>query len=142
MARTAKPGGRASTRKKARSVDTGSTQDLSPYWSFQEVDCGGPWSFRKVEGTAASNLVDKLREFQRMTWTEIEGTQHHSIQCSSIKSEAQRRLYDIGKGAEDTLFSFGLGGRLRLWGIRRGRVFCILWWDPKHQIYPSPKKHT
>jgi predicted DNA-binding transcriptional regulator AlpA len=44
--------------------------------------------------------------------------------------------------ASNDLFSLRLSSLERLWGLRSNDVFSVLWWDPNHQICPSPKKHT
>lgn len=127
--------------KQARSVPASSLSE-TPEWSFREVDLGGPWCFGKMTGDDVRMLLGRLREFETMRWHEIEGRDHHSIKCNSIISDAQRRLGEIGKDDEDSLFSFAIAGKPRLWGIRRGRAFCLLWWDPEHAVKPAPLKHT
>lgn len=55
-------------------------------------------------------------------------------------SEAQTRLEELKLDDEEELFRFRLDGTARVWGIREGRVFKILWWDPEHEICPSNKR--
>ncbi|HMH92267.1 MAG TPA: hypothetical protein VK586_14425 [Streptosporangiaceae bacterium] len=33
-------------------------------------------------------------------------------------------------------------GEPRLYGFRDRNVFHVVWWDPRHEIWPSRKKHT
>ena len=40
------------------------------------------------------------------------------------------------------IVSFHITGKERIWAIRSGERVFLLWWDPNHEIYPSPKKHT
>ncbi len=54
-------------------------------------------------------------------------------------SKAQSRLLHLKLDDEEELFRFRLDGESRVWGIREGRVFRILWWDPGHEICPSAK---
>ena len=35
-----------------------------------------------------------------------------------------------------------ISGPGRVWGIREEHVLDLLWWDPRHEVCPSPKKHT
>lgn len=42
----------------------------------------------------------------------------------------------------DQLFSLRLTVRKRVWGIKEGNIFWILWWDPEHEVCKSHKKHT
>lgn len=36
----------------------------------------------------------------------------------------------------DSIFSFALMNKLRIIGIRQGDYFYVLWYDPKHEVYP------
>ena len=78
-----------------------------------------------------------------MTWKEFKNKQNHNIPVISINKEARKRLTEIEKDDIDYLFSVRINGKQRLWGIRRDlHAFNLLWWDPKHEICPSKKKHT
>ena len=106
------------------------------------MDIDGPWCFYQNGNNDLRTVIDGLRPFESMTWSEIEGKRNHAISCDSIIREAQRRLEDIGQDDLDELFSIRLTGRQRIWGIRDGTIFRLLWWDRQHAICPSPKKHT
>ncbi|MBE3069939.1 MAG: hypothetical protein IMZ55_05305 [Acidobacteria bacterium] len=56
--------------------------------------------------------------------------------------EAQRRLVEIKVDDRDELLRLRFGGTQRLWGVRAGRFFLALWWDPQHTICPSNLRHT
>jgi len=43
---------------------------------------------------------------------------------------------------DDALYSLRLSGKLRLWGVRDRSVLQLLWYDPEHQVCPSPLKNT
>lgn len=77
-----------------------------------------------------------------MKWSEIKSHQSHTVTVSTISNEAQKRLRDIQQDDIDELFSLRLSGTERIWGIRDGRVFYVLWWDPEHTVCPAHKKHT
>ena len=80
-----------------------------------------------------------------MTWGAIEnepkgrgrGSKNHEIEVSRIIPEAQERLVELHKADYDVLFSLRVSGKIRIWGIREGRVFQILWFDFEHEICPS-----
>lgn len=42
----------------------------------------------------------------------------------------------------DSIFSFALNNIIRVVGIRLNDNFYILWYDSKHAVFPSIKKHT
>jgi hypothetical protein len=88
------------------------------------------------------NVIGRLKHFETMTWSEIEGPKNHSVSCESIVRDAQRRLQEINQDDVDELFSLRLSGKERVWSIRDGSVLKLLWWDPEHKVCPSEKKHT
>jgi hypothetical protein len=103
---------------------------------------------RKWDAQVWQDVVEpKLLEWCKLTWKEIDAfntggkdrhKMHHSMQTDVITSEAQCRLIEIEK-YEDNIFRFRLGNLPRLWGFRRVAEFQILWFDPKHEIYPTDR---
>ena len=108
------------------------------------LDTDGPWGWKSCTDSHFWNVIfGKARSFETMTWTDIlRGGNNHQIKVNQICLEAQKRLAEIRQDDIDDLYSFGLMGKPRLWGIRDGRIFKVLWWDPEHTICPSYKKHT
>lgn len=124
------------------------------YKLFDYADRVGSWSWGQArnwctpEAMAGSGCVVRtaLAEMSNLTWSEIlsqnTGTRrrrrkkHHSQSLDSICDEAQARWLEIER-AEDELFRFRLGGRARLWGVREGATFFVVWWDASHKIYPT-----
>lgn len=89
--------------------------------------------------------MPKLEEWQKLTWAEIDNfttggqkrhRMHHNMDVDILADEAQYRLLEIEKEV-DTIFRFRLGSKPRLWGFRIVNKFEILWYDPKHEIYPT-----
>lgn len=85
-------------------------------------------------------VLSKLRAFETMTWPEIERAGSHYVECSRLIKDAQVRLAELHLDDFDQLFSLRLQGKPRMWGLRIGNVFSVLWWDPEHAICPSIKK--
>ena len=56
--------------------------------------------------------------------------------------ENTQRLVEIKQDDLSQLFSLRISAKCRVWGILDGRVFKVLWYDPKHEVYPSTKGHT
>jgi hypothetical protein len=84
-------------------------------------------------------------DFERMTLSEIfiKGKkQHHAIPVIKICKEAKKRLRDIGHHDIEQLHRLRLTGQERVWGILRCNTLSLLWWDPKHQIYPYELPNT
>ena len=128
-------------------VDPDSSNTMHPVWQFGLVACDGCWAFSGLPADIWWNEVfPKLRNFETMTWHEIEsatggksrGTNSHFVNIEDLCKDARKlierdqRLSDL-----DQLFSLRLTSKMRIWGKREGRVLKILWYDPNHEICPS-----
>ncbi len=92
-----------------------------------------------------NQIYDKVVAFEQKTWNEIltnERKKNHEVSIGSISKEAQKRLRELQFDDIENLVSLRFSGRNRIWGIRFGSIFRVLWWDPDHEVYPSEKKHT
>ncbi len=109
-------------------------------WGWGRIDL--PYFFREI--------VPKLTRFGEFTWKELIGNNLvHFHSFDGIDKEAQKRLKELvdnGVIPEDwygeDLTSIHFTGRKRIWGIKDGKRFHLLWWDPDHSVYPVRKKHT
>lgn len=105
----------------------------------------GPFGWHQVDGFLTLKLREKLAHFESRTWNEIlvqSNKQNHAVDKNRLSRVAQRRLEALQADDVDSLVSLRLSGRERVWGILRGAILDLLWWDPEHQVYPSLKKHT
>jgi hypothetical protein len=106
------------------------------------MDLDGPWHWN-LSAATLREIHAKLSSFETMTWGAISGHRHHYLATTSVCKKAMNRLQQLKQDdAADLLFSFALSGRNRLVGIRAGREFRILWWDPGHEVSPWQKPHT
>jgi len=115
-------------------------------WHLRIIDTAGEWGCKEIDKiTLWKDIHAKLSEFEKKTWKEIlvkERTKNHLISVADICKEAQKRLKDIRQDDVDELVSLRLSGKKRIWGIKDRNILRILWWDPKHTVYPTRKKHT
>jgi hypothetical protein len=77
-----------------------------------------------------------------MTWKDIWRQGSHEIELGRIIKDARSRLTEIKCDDIDCLASIRLAGKPRIWGIKDHHILHVLWWDPEHEICPSPLKHT
>ncbi len=84
-----------------------------------------------------------MKSYSTMTWGQIEQDRHrdHVVSMDSLIKEARDRLIELQLD-DYPLMRFRFDGLKRLYGIRTGRFFQVLWWDPQHKVCPSQKKHT
>ncbi len=115
----------------------------TPVWMAGAVDLDGRWGWKKIGYSLFFDcILPKIQDFEKMRWSEILGKNSHEINVGQIIKPAQDRLRDLKMDDCDTLVSIRLTGKQRIWGIKIGKTFKILWWDPEHEIYPSKLKHT
>ncbi|WP_437834337.1 hypothetical protein [Sorangium sp. So ce1153] len=104
------------------------------------ADFDGPYSWNLFSKADLDFLLLKIREIESRAWVEIDKNKKHDhyIDWDKLSQEAQRRLeaLELDDG-RDSLFSFRIGGKLRIYGLRINNVFCVLWWDPEHKACPS-----
>lgn len=133
--------------KQARTaaMATPSGQDSTITWRFSEHDDDGEWSLAQITPEHLAGLIGKLRSFETMTVGELfrPGSEHGKrYAVESTPGHVQVRLTAIGRADETEIVRLRCTGRQRLYGFLRGGIFHILWWDPRHEVWPSVKKHT
>lgn len=115
----------------------------TPVWGIAVFDHEGPWGRELCDKDAAiwEEILPKLKSYESMTWGEIYKNKdyNHSVSVSNLIKKARDRLVTLNLDDQEQLFRFRLKGKSRVWGIRQGRVFLLLWWDPEHEICPSNK---
>jgi len=122
-------------------TDPERANEQTPVWSIALFDGEGPWGRSKIDDEAHlwAEIYPKLRAYESMTWNEIlqNKKRDHAVAIDGLIKAARDRLALLRLDDLDELFRFRLGGTMRIWGIRDGRVFKLLWWDPDHEICPS-----
>lgn len=111
-------------------------------------DSGCDWQWGP-SSSVWKDLIGTLAELSEKTWSDIESERtgghnrhrkNHSMEVASLPKPAQNRIsVHFGDEAPDTLFRFRLSGRKRLWGVRDGAIFHLLWYDEEHRVYPVDK---
>jgi hypothetical protein len=124
--------------------DPENVSKMTPVWKIGRIDVDGVWGHAHIDrDTLWNQIFPKLKNYELMTWGDItqDPNYNHSVKVWQIVKEARKRLEELGI-EEEQLFRFRLTGTQRVWGIRDRDIFYILWWDPKHEVCPSTKKHT
>lgn len=126
------------------------SKDDKVVWRFHRVDKAGDFAFDINRLDFNHKLVfDKLLSYSTMTWQEIERATHdkgksknHVIRNAQedISKKAWQRLEAMHLENEaDSLFSFALVNLVRVWGLKLGNEFHVLWYDPKHEVFPTSR---
>lgn len=112
-------------------------------FSFRNIDRNGQFAF-DLNVIDCQNFVDKLINFSSMKWSDLvppDGKSHHHILSpSSFSDEAKERIRTKGFDKDsDNIFSFRLGNKARLLGIKYVTIFYVVWYDPEHKFAPSKR---
>jgi len=95
-------------------------------------------------------MAKKLHEFDGWSWARLVSEDiAHFFNPSDIADTAQIRLRELVNEnvvpeelLGEELTGIRYTGRARIWGFKVRGCFYLLWWDPKHTVYPVSKKHT
>jgi len=121
-----------------------STSNDPVRFCFSLLDHNGPWPLHTEESEKLREVLEKMAEYERRSWAEVTTSQSYESygdMSTCPNRDAIHRLTENYEGL-DHIGRFRLSGRERLYGVRRGGDFLILWWDPRHEIWPSTKRHT
>lgn len=114
-------------------------------WLFDKIDRDGRFAFDiNRNDFEHKHFLDKMISYSRMTWQDIKKQTHdksksknHFISADLLAKEAQDRLRVLHlEEYSDSIFSFAFLNKLRIFGYRDNEFFHVLWYDPKHEIYP------
>ena len=100
----------------------------------------GEWGWDNVE---MKKFFDKclkhLQHYEDKTWMQIKEEDHcHPVPLKEIVPRAQTRI--INKHGEiDNLWQVKAEGRCRLFGLKDGQMFYLIWHDEYHTVYPGGK---
>jgi hypothetical protein len=113
-------------------------------WRFEHADHGGPWCFHDVDPRVLCDVLQRLAGFESMRVAEaFSGSPGKDYDVEGIPNRrARERLDAMGMADQTQISRLRLSGKQRLYGFRLGNVFHIVWWDPRHEIWPSEKRHT
>ena len=80
---------KSKTPKVAVGVDAGSSK---PVWKFSFLDWDGPWCPSKCTEDGLRGLIERLADFESMSWVEIKSSGSHTVGAEGITKQARDRL--------------------------------------------------
>ncbi len=119
-----------------------SYNDRKAAWHVGRIQLVEPYGWNEIPSEQIQYVREKLAHFEKKTWNEIfvvDKKYNHAIsvgdlRCKIAKGWMQRNMPD-----QDSLWTLRFSGAERVWGVYSGGVYQIVFWDPKHRIYPSEK---
>lgn len=133
-----------SSNKVPRTIDDIGTLDQtffkwrvkSNYIDFEHPEWG--WSNLSLEDFFGLPL-NRLHEYEKMEWQEVlKRNSCHPLPIDKIVSRAQDRLLEKSLEIE-LLHQVDFSELGRIWGHKIGQYFYLIWYDPKHTVYPVNK---
>lgn len=107
-------------------------------WCFHHYQQEGPFSFSDLRPSDWRILLERLRGLDALHLPGLRSAGCHRVEIGNIVAEAQRQLQHLDMDDAE-LWSFRITGERRFWCIKTLNIFSLLWWDPHHRVYPSPR---
>ena len=107
-------------------------------WRFSHRDHGGPFGWQVITPEDLHKVITRFAELEGMTWDQIKTAGSHPIECAQLCGAARDRLVEIGHDDLDEMMSLRVMGAWRVWCVHESSIMHVLWWDPDHQVYPTP----
>lgn len=123
----------------------GSVKNEFLRFRFDLLDDMDQWCLGSIKSEDLHLLLTKMKHFESMRVKEIFHAGEEpgkSYSMESIIKPAQERMRSRQLDDVDSIQRLNIGGAKRLYGLLKGKEFSVIWWDPKHEICPSPLKHT
>lgn len=112
-------------------------------WRFNAVDKEGPFAWTNLRDPHEfKRVIEKLAEFETMSVSQLSEHGCHFVDITALSKRAQQRLMKLKLDDLDALYSLRLTARSRVFCVHRPQYMRVLWYDPEHQVCPSPKKHS
>lgn len=127
----------------SKTVPSRSPSENPVSWRVGSVETDGPWPWTGLSPSNADRLRQVLSSIEQYgSWGAAIGNNFKAIPVSNLTAAALRRLEQKNNEDLSALVQIHLGGKPRAWGIQRGSACHLIWWDPKHEVCPTNKKHT
>jgi hypothetical protein len=112
-------------------------------WRFTHLDDDGPWGLGGLSQAETVELLTAMTKFESQTINELFHTGEWPGKCHDVTTlpskVARDRLVELGLSDQTKVWKLRIGGPGRLWGFLVGNVFHVVWWDPRHEVWPSSK---
>lgn len=112
-------------------------------WNFNLMDDDNqfPWycSFKRLTKYRNALLQFETKNFE--TIFKEDTSNHDWDNVEKINIKIRRRAQELNIEL-DSLCQLALSNKVRVFGIRNGNIFSIIWLDPEHSVYKTEKKNT
>ena|ERR1700677_4816935 len=129
-------------KRPAIAADPISYLHLKASWRVRHIQMATPYGWHELTPQELVYVQGKLSDFETMTWNEIfvlAKKQNHDIPVNELKCEKARKWMEKNMKGQPTLWTLRFSGAERVWGVFSEGAYQILFWDPKHLIYPTQR---
>jgi len=112
-------------------------------WRIGDAELEGPWPWTALTAADARRVHAFLSQMEKLTWDDACRGGTPRIKLERVRDAPQAvkdRLIETQRDDVDELVNLRLSGVERVWGVRRGNACHILWWDPRHEVWPSARR--
>jgi hypothetical protein len=138
--------------KRSRSIqpEQSSFYGRRPSWSFSRCHFDHPrWGLEKHSGKLLA-IIQFFSGLEGQRWGDVltstagrgGNTRNHMIPTDRFSNDIQEMIMDRKLHVFDNLYSLAMSNMERLYGVIIDGVFFLVWYDPKHEIYPVGKRHA
>ena len=119
--------------------DPDSNLNRKAAWRVHRIHMADPYGWHELNVGSVLDIKEKLSHFESMTWNDIftiGRTRNHKILVEKLRCPKAKHWMKENMPDQDSLWTLRLSGAERIWGIFSDGVYQIIFWDPKHLIYP------
>lgn len=109
---------------------------------WNRFDFQGPWCIGMSPADVLVKLMMRLREMESMSPIQVFSGgigKDYGDPAKLPNPDARARLVELGLADETRISRLRINGAGRLYGFRRDPEFYAVFWDPKHEIWPSSR---
>jgi hypothetical protein len=120
--------------------------DRKVRFRFDLIDDDGEWTLSSISNADHAQLLKTMAHVETMTAGEFfkpgqRLCKVYTDMSACPNSDATDRLESKFQGL-DHMVRLEIDGLKRLYGVRTGHEFHIIWWDPEHKVWPSKLRNT
>ena len=112
-------------------------------WRFSAADRDGPFPWTEFPPGRLRQLLTKFADYEGLDLNGLRKVRSEH-EPHTLEKEARDRLAVLGHETLDKVVSYHIQGRERVWCLTYpdSGIMFVLWWDPGHNVYRTPKRHT
>jgi hypothetical protein len=118
-----------------------SAEDEKVAISFEFYEHGNAYCLSSCDRANIARFLDCFRKVNERTWPQLIAASHKGKGKAGLNSTTYDRealnnphIWPDWVGSNESLIGFRASEVARLYGIRRGNKFHVVWFDPRHEI--------